>query len=488
MALNMPQIDDIRRLWSEGRDVSEIARVTGHDRKTVRKYLQMDDFSPEAPAPRPRGASKLDPFKDYIDRTLEADLHEWRKQRHTATRIYAEILEMGYEGKYSLVQVYVRERKRAMRRSPSAFLDLVWAPGTAQCDFGEADFRWRGERRRLFFLVLAFPHSNMAWFQVFGGTTAECVCEGLMAIFLHVGGVPHRIVFDNATGIGRRVAGEVRESRLFRRFRLHFGFEATFCNPHAGHEKGSVESKVGFVRRNAFVPVPDVGDLAAYNESLMGVADSWASRRHYRLGGTWGELFADDRAALVALPARPFSAVTWLTVPTDKWGEAVLDGGHRYLASAGRPLSDVHVGLSALSVTFVDPSTGEVTASYDREFGSSPTTSADPVATLSLLRGRPGAWRESDVRAKLPGEVVGYLDALPRADLRAKLGALHDACAAEGFDAAAEAARRLVARGGDFSASDLAVTAVRVAGGDGEPDPGPDLRAYDRALMGREAV
>ena len=50
MAPGMPQIDDIRRLWSEGRDVSEIARVTGHDRKTVRKYLQMDDFSPEAPA------------------------------------------------------------------------------------------------------------------------------------------------------------------------------------------------------------------------------------------------------------------------------------------------------------------------------------------------------------------------------------------------------------------------------------------------------
>lgn len=484
----MPHIDDIRRLWSEGRDVTEIARMTGHDRKTVRKYLQVDDFSPEAPAPRAKGPSKLDPFKDYIDRTLEADLHEWRKQRHTATRIYGEILGMGYEGRYSLVQCYVRERKLAMRQASSAFLDLVWAPGTAQCDFGEADFWWRGSKVRLYYLVLAFPQSNMGWFQVFGGTTAECVCEGLMAIFLHIGGVPHRIVFDNATGVGRRVAGEVRESSLFRRFRLHFGFEATFCNPHAGHEKGSVESKVGFVRRNAFVPLPTVGDLAEYNESLMGVADSWASRRHYRRDATWGELFGADRAALVALPARPFSATTWLTMGTDKWGEVTLAGGHRYLASADLPLSDVHVGLGAYAVTFVDPSTGEVRATYDREFGTAPTTSSDPVATLSLLRGRPGAWRESDVRAKLPGEVVGYLDALPRADLRAKLAALHGASAAEGFDAAAEAARRLVARGGDFSASDLAVMAVRISGGDGDPDPGPDLRAYDLAFMGREAV
>lgn len=31
MASGMSQVDDIRRLWSEGHDVSEIARVTGHD-------------------------------------------------------------------------------------------------------------------------------------------------------------------------------------------------------------------------------------------------------------------------------------------------------------------------------------------------------------------------------------------------------------------------------------------------------------------------
>ena len=54
MALDMPHIDDMRRLWSEGRDVTEIARVTGHDRKTVRKYLQMEDFSPEASRPTER--------------------------------------------------------------------------------------------------------------------------------------------------------------------------------------------------------------------------------------------------------------------------------------------------------------------------------------------------------------------------------------------------------------------------------------------------
>ena len=44
--------------------------------------------------------------------------------------------------------------------------------------------------------------------------------------------------FDNATGIGRRMGDLIRYAELFERFKAHYGFEATFCNPHAGQEKG----------------------------------------------------------------------------------------------------------------------------------------------------------------------------------------------------------------------------------------------------------
>ena len=37
---------------------------------------------------------------------------------------------------------------------------------------------------------------------------------------------------------------------------LHYRFQADFCNPASGNEKGNVENKVGYSRRNAFVPVP----------------------------------------------------------------------------------------------------------------------------------------------------------------------------------------------------------------------------------------
>lgn len=55
------------------------------------------------------------------------------------------------------------------------------------------------------FFALSFPFSNMGFAQVFPSENAECVCQALKQIFEYVGGVPTRIVFDNATGVGRRV-------------------------------------------------------------------------------------------------------------------------------------------------------------------------------------------------------------------------------------------------------------------------------------------
>lgn len=300
----MPQIDDMRRLWSEGYCISEIARGTGHDRKTVRKFLDEVDFSPEPPAGVVPGPSKLDPHKPTIDSMLEADRHVWRKQRHTARRILAELRRAGYDGGYTLVQKYVHDRKLEMRgRAPEGFLDLEWSPGTAQADFGEADFDTADGRERMPFLVVSFPHPGMSWFQVFRGCTSERVCQGLADVFRHMGGVPPVVVFDNATGAGRRALDEAREAELFRRLRLHYGFGARFRDPDAGHEKGRVERKVAFVRPDAFVPVPRVGDLREHDESLLGVADGFGERGHWRRDGRGAS--SSSRTAPPSAPCPP---------------------------------------------------------------------------------------------------------------------------------------------------------------------------------------
>jgi len=43
-------------------------------------------------------------------------------------------------------------------------------------------------------------------------------------------------------------------------------FETAFCNPNSGNEKGNVENKVGYLRRNYLVPIPEFTDIRDYNQ------------------------------------------------------------------------------------------------------------------------------------------------------------------------------------------------------------------------------
>lgn len=143
----------------------------------------------------------------------------------------------------STVWHYACRPKKELGIGKERFLDLVWAPGEARADFGEANFYVMGVRRLSNF-VLTFPFSNVGLAQVFPGENAECVWQALKDIFEFIGGVPACIVFDNAAGVGRRVGDKVRAAGLFA---AHYRFAFSFCNPNAGHEKGSVENKVALI-------------------------------------------------------------------------------------------------------------------------------------------------------------------------------------------------------------------------------------------------
>src|SRR5699024_7500971 len=113
------------------------------------------------------------------------------------------------------------------------------------------------------------------------GETAECLCQGLKDVFHWIGGVPKRLVIDNATGAGRRIGEVVRLTELFQRFKAHYGFAVTFCNPRSGNEKGNVENKVGYFRRNILVPIPKTESLEHFNAQTLEECELDNCRDHY---------------------------------------------------------------------------------------------------------------------------------------------------------------------------------------------------------------
>ena len=149
-----------------------------------------------------------------IEQWLAEDRANWRKQRHTATRIWERLRdEHGAEVSLSTVtRAVARLRREFAAERDEAFMDLVWHPGEAQADFGEVDVLLRGVVQRMHHFVLDFPYSNVGLVQLMPGENAECTCLALRNLFEWLGGVPERIVFDNAAGVGHKGYGE-REPR-----------------------------------------------------------------------------------------------------------------------------------------------------------------------------------------------------------------------------------------------------------------------------------
>lgn len=386
--LGMEQVNEIRRMAASGYRQSEISRATGYDAKTVRKYLGIEDYSPKVPVER-HGESKLDEYKPTIDKWLDEDERNWRKQRHTAKKVYERLRdEHGCEASYSVVQRYMKGRREGRRSK--ANLELQWEAGSAQVDFGEADFNEAGCKERRKYLTVSFPYSNTGIPQVFGGETSECVCEGLDAVFWKLGGVPPRIVFDNATGVGRRMGEVIRKAKLFEQFQAHYRFEARFCNPYAGYEKGNVENKVGYIRSNLFVPIPSYESMEEYNLWLLDVMDGKAGEAHYKKHRLIGELFKDDVASLHALPGKRFNVCRYTHMRTDGYGKVCLDGKHHYSTRPELAVSEVIVGIRAHTVEILTVK-GEHVVTHRRNYGSLRTDTLDHSTSVAQLMRSAGA-------------------------------------------------------------------------------------------------
>ena len=119
----MEQIETIRRLYADGDGYSRIAKEMHIDRKTVKKYVAMDDFNETVEDKIPRiVGSKLDPYKATINKLLEEEKASgvYHKQRFTAKRMHEYLVrECGaseLENSYQLVQRYMNEQKRIAKR------------------------------------------------------------------------------------------------------------------------------------------------------------------------------------------------------------------------------------------------------------------------------------------------------------------------------------------------------------------------------------
>ena len=445
--LTMDQIHQIRELYyGQGiTNISKIAEITGHNRKTVTKYIDQEDFSSPPPKPTEDDShvSKLDPYKPIIDSWLIADKKAPRKQRHTAKRVYRRLTREieGFNCSYRTVAAYYAKRKKElMPKNNEGYIPLKHVPGESQADFGSADFRENGTLYSGKYLIVSFPYSNGGYIQLNYGENMECLLEGLVAVFNHIGGVPMEIWFDNTKTIVTNIirGGGRKITERFQRFCDHYRFKPVFMNPESGWEKGNVENKVGYLRRNQLVPVPAFTNLAEFNRQLLDECDKDMEREHYEYDDCIfiSTLFKEDKAALLPLPAAPFETASYTTALTDKYGKFKLnDGKHTYSASPGYSETSVTVRLTSSTVTVFDDHMKEI-VSHKRLYGDNKQSSMEWIPYLKYIAQKPRSLRNSGIYDMMPEGMQQFMDKCDNSERGRVLKVLAELTERSGFDSA----------------------------------------------------
>ena len=231
----------------------------------------------------------------------------------------------------------------------------------------------------------------------------------------------------------------------FSRFKEHYGFKAVFMNPDAGHEKGNVENKVGYGRRNYLVPVPEFNDLMFYNTELLEQLDADQDREHYYKQATIRELFEADKSALMPLPTVWFDTSRVITgLKTDAYGRFTLENGkHEYSSAPKYALGTVNVRLDSTFVTVLDDDYREI-VTHKRLYGDERQSSMEWIPYLDYVSRHPRSLKNTGIYAMMPAAMQSYLNNCDGSQKKDVLHILSELTDLTGFESAVQTVEQAI--------------------------------------------
>lgn len=296
--LRMDQVHVVRhKVLVEGRAISAVAREMEMSRNTIRKYLSLSE--PKRVVRRPKASPKT----ELVAPRIEELLTEWRgrttpKQRITGTRIHRQLVEEGYEVGTTTVRDYLREKRR---RRAEVFIPLVHRPGEeAQVDFFEVTVEEDGEFKKAWKFVMRLMYSGRDFVRLYDRADQLSFLDAHVRAFEYLGGVPHRVVYDNLGAAVKKTIGSERQlTERFMALCSHYLFEPCFARPGEGHDKGGVEARGKGIRLRHLTPIPRGKTLSEISEIVMAEVE---------MAFTGELLFTEEQRHLRELPESPFEA------------------------------------------------------------------------------------------------------------------------------------------------------------------------------------
>lgn len=405
----------IRIRYCQGESMRSIARNLCVSRQTVKKYCE-GATNPEVRKSYERKADIIkEKIKDFIlDCFKEDEEEKLKKQKHTAKRIYDRLVaEKGFKGSYSAIRLAVRKLKAERAVPPQSSVPLSYEPGEAvQIDWGEATIYLNEKKTKVHTFCARLCYSCDIFVQVFRSANQETFLEAQQLMFDYFGGVPRKVIFDNAKVAVKDGFGLYAkpQDRYFS-FGAHYAFSLEFCNPAKGNEKGLVENLVGFSRRNFLVPLPRVKSLEELNQGL------WNSCLKYRdehkipnRNNSVHTMQAQEAKCLTPIPRYRFDTSKTVMAKVDDFS-TVRYQKNNYSVPTKHLRKNVTVKGYANKISILFE--GGVVASYTRQYGSGHTKYRLEHYIDLLERKSRSVYNAKPVKETLTNELLDWGNHLP---------------------------------------------------------------------------
>jgi transposase len=390
--------------------IREISRRTGLSRNTVRKYLASGVVEPRYP--KRKSPSKLDDYELTLTSWLFRESRRHRKQRKTLKRLHSDLMQLGYTGSYDRVAAFARawrqEQQEAKRTAAkNTFVPLAFAPGEAfQFDWSEDYAVINGVNTKLQIAHFRLSHSRAFFLRAYLTQSHEMLFDAHYHAFQAFGGVPERGIYDNMkTAVDKVGRGKARTvNQRFQAMVSHYLFEAEFCNPAAGWEKGQVEKQVRDMRHRLWQNAPAFPSLVALNAWLQQRCTYlWQELSHPQdKRRTLDDYWQAERDCLMDVPAAFDGFIEFNKRVTST---CLISHEHnRYsvpASFANRPVS-----LRVYPDRLVIVAEANVIATHERVFSRDHSVSGKTIYDwrhyLSVVQRKPGALRNGAPFSELP--------------------------------------------------------------------------------------
>lgn len=248
---------EIHRMSREGHSISQISEYLVLNRRTVAKYLAMNEQGYEDFLLRQSDRKCiLDPFEEFVvgklksfPNTPSAQMHDWLKEA------FSELPKVDPKTVFNFVSKMRGKYNIPITEDPRQCMIVEELPMGQQCqaDFGEVNLRdTAGRRVKISFIAMVLSRSRYkyAWF-VKGHFTTELAITGHDKGFEYFMGVPDEMVYDQDRVLLKdENHGDLILTDGFRAYAQEVGFNLHFCRKADPQSKGRVENLVKYVKRN----------------------------------------------------------------------------------------------------------------------------------------------------------------------------------------------------------------------------------------------